>query len=81
MSVFCEDISLLYQCFYGPMAHQMVQEGVLWPSSMIRLGPHWRNSKIAWTDIVHADWIMALKHNKVTIFNQVGAVKNTITCS
>ena len=32
----------------------MAQEGVLWPSSVIRLGPHWRNSKITWANIVHA---------------------------
>ena len=36
------------------MAHQMVQEGALWPSSVIRLGPHWRNSKITWANFVHA---------------------------
>ena len=33
------------------MAHQMAQEGALWPSSVIRLGPHWRNSKIRWANI------------------------------
>ena len=38
----------------GPMAHQMAQEGVHWPSSTIRLGPQWRNSKIIWANIVHA---------------------------
>ena len=36
------------------MAHQMVQEGALWPSSVIRFGPHWCNSKIIWVNIVHA---------------------------
>ena len=39
------------------MAHQMVQEGALWPSVMItfgRIGPHWRNSKITWANIVNA---------------------------
>ena len=36
------------------MAHQMAQEGAHWPSSVIRLGPHWRNSKITWANIVHA---------------------------
>ena len=36
------------------MAHQMVQEGALWPSSMIRLGPQWHNSKITWANFVHA---------------------------
>ena len=34
--------------------HQMVQEGTLWPGSVIRLGPHWRSSKITWANIVHA---------------------------
>ena len=36
------------------MAHQMVQEGALWPSRVIRLGPHWRNSKMRWANIVNA---------------------------
>ena len=36
------------------MAHQMAQEGALWPGSVISLGPHWRNSKITWANIVHA---------------------------
>ena len=34
--------------------HQMAQEGGLWPSSAIRLRPHWRSSKIKWANIVHA---------------------------
>ena len=29
------------------MAHQTSQEGALWPSAMIRLGPHWRKVKLA----------------------------------
>ena len=28
------------------MAHQMAQEGTLWSSAMVRLGPHWR--KVEW---------------------------------
>ena len=38
------------------MAHQMAQEGALWPmaSVMIRFGPHWHNSKITWASIVNA---------------------------
>ena len=36
------------------MAHQMAQEGALWPSVMIRFGLHWRNSKITWANIVNA---------------------------
>ena len=36
------------------MAHQMAQEDGHWPSSVIRLGPQWRNSKITWANIVHA---------------------------
>ena len=38
----------------GPIVHQMAQEGALLPSSVIRLRPHWRNSKITWANIVHA---------------------------
>ena len=37
------------------MAHQMAQVGALWPSVMIRFGPHWRNSKITWVNIVNAE--------------------------
>ena len=37
------------------MAHQMAQEGALCPDSVIKLGPHWRNSKITWANIVHAE--------------------------
>ena len=29
-------------------------EGALWPSVMIRFGPHWRNSKITWDNVVNA---------------------------
>ena len=35
------------------MVYQMAQEGVLWPSVMIRFGPHWHNSKITWANIVN----------------------------
>jgi len=52
------------------MAHQMAQEGTLWPSSVIRLGPHWRNNKIKWAKQY---WMLAL-----AILNMVGAVKNTV---
>ena len=49
------------------MAHQMVQEGVLWPSIMIRFGPHWRNSKITWANIVNAVLDFGTKkYNSVT---------------
>ena len=33
------------------MGHQMVQEGALWPSDMIRHGPHWR--KVKWAGIIN----------------------------
>ena len=32
----------------------MAQEGALWPSSVIRLGPHWHISNITWANIVNA---------------------------
>ena len=32
----------------------MAQEGTLWPSSVIRLGPHWRNNKTKWANIALA---------------------------
>ena len=35
------------------MAHQMAQEGTLWPISVMRLGPHWSKNKIKWANIVH----------------------------
>ena len=47
----------------------MAQEGALWPSSVIRLGPYWRSNKIAWANIVHAFnivhivyWMLALEN-------------------
>ena len=58
------------------MAHQMTQ-GAIWPSSVIGFGPQWRNSKITWTNFIHTVLDVKL-HNKVTIFNIVGAVKNTV---
>ena len=61
------------------MAHQMAQEGVFWPSGVIRLGPHWHNNKITWANIVHAVLdVGTSKHNKVTILNMFGAVKNAV---
>ena len=36
------------------MVHQMAQEDAHWLSTVIRLGPPWRNSKITWAYIVHA---------------------------
>ena len=55
------------------MAHQMAQEGALWPSVMIRFGPLWRNSKITWDNIVDA----VLDVN-ITNLNVFGVVKNTL---
>ena len=49
------------------MAHQMAREGALWPSSVIKLGPHWRNSKITWANL-----------KALTISSMVGAVKNAM---
>ena len=34
--------------------YQMAQEGALWASGVIRLGPHWCNSKITWANIIVA---------------------------
>ena len=36
------------------MAHQIAQEGALWPSAMIRLGPNWH--KVKWAGIVNCYW-------------------------
>ena len=61
------------------MVHQMAQEGALWPSVMIRFGPHRCNSKITWANIVNAVLdVGTKKHNNVTNLNVVGAVKNTL---
>ena len=62
------------------MVHKMAHhEGDLWPSSVIRLGPHWRNSKITWANIVHAVLdVGTLKHNKIIILNNFGAVKTAV---
>ena len=39
---------------------------------MIRLGPHWHNSKITWANIVNGSTgqLLVLIHNKVTILNR-----------
>ena len=55
------------------MAQQMAQEGTLWPSNVIRLGPHWRNSKITWAYIVHAV-ATGFWHLKYNSLNMVGAI-------
>ena len=59
----------------GPMAHQMAQEGAHWPSSVIRLGQHWHNSKITRANIVNGVLNVGTKHNKITISNMVGTVE------
>ena len=46
-----------------------LQEGALWPSSVIRLGPHWCNSKITWA--VQYWMLTLIKHYKVTILSMV----------
>ena len=56
--------------------HQMAQEGALWPSVMIRFGPHWCNSKITWANIVNA--VLDFSTKKLPILNMVGVVKNTL---
>ena len=61
------------------MAHQMAQEGALWPSVMIRFGPHWCNSKITWANIVNAMMDFCTKSIIVVpILNMAEAVKNTL---
>ena len=57
------------------MAHQMAQEGALWPSSVMRLGPHCRNSKITWANIFRAVLDVGTYN---TILNTIGVVKNTV---
>ena len=57
----------------------MVQEGALWPSVMIRFGPHWCNSKIAWANFVNVVLdVSTKKQNNVTNLNVVGAIKKYI---
>ena len=56
--------------------HQMAQKGALWPSIMIRFGPHWHNSKITWANIVNV--VLHFGTKKYSSVN-VGAVKNTLT--
>ena len=53
------------------MVYQMAQEGALWPSVMIRFGPHWRNSKIIWANIVNA--VLDFGTIVLPILNMVGA--------
>ena len=61
------------------MAHQMTQEGALWPNSAIRLGPHWQNSKITWANIVYP--VLNIATYKGTIVNMVEAVANAVAYS
>ena len=49
------------------MVYQMVQEGALWPSVMVRFGPHWGSSEITWANIVNAEVDVGTKN--ITIFN------------
>ena len=35
------------------MAHQMVQEGTMWPSVMITLEPCWHKVKLNWANIAN----------------------------
>ena len=35
------------------MAYQMAQEGALWPSVVITLGPCWRKVKLSWANIAN----------------------------
>ena len=61
------------------MAHQMAQEGALWPSVMIRFRLHWRNSKITWANIVNAVLDFGTKIIIVLPkLNMVGAIKNAL---
>ena len=57
------------------MVHQMAQEGALWFTVMIRFGPHRRNRKITWANIVNAVLDVG---SKVTMFNVVRAVNKYI---
>ena len=59
--------------------HQMAQESALWPSVMIRFGPHWCNSKIIWANIVNAVLDVGTESIiMLPILNMVGAVKYTL---
>ena len=56
--------------------HQMVQEGDLWPSVMIRFEPHWCNSKITWANTVSGVLYVGTQSIMgLLILNMVGAVK------
>ena len=58
----------------------MVQEGgILWLSSVIRLGPHWCNSNNMgqYYSCSTGCWHLCTTQ-LVTILNMVGAVKNTV---
>ena len=48
----------------------------VWLSVMIRLRPHWHNSKITWTNVVNT--VLDVGTNSIPILNVVGAVKNTV---
>ena len=54
----------------GPMVHQMTWNVSLWPSVMIRFGPHWHNSKVTWANIINAVLDFVTK-----IYNSVANIK------
>ena len=43
------------------MAHQMAQEGALWPSVMITLGPCWHKVKLSWANIANGSIALAAR--------------------
>ena len=61
------------------MVHQMAQEGALWPSVMIRFGPHWCNSKITWASIVNAVLDVDTKNTiRLTCLTWLEQLKNSL---
>ena len=42
--------------------HQMAQEGALWPSVMVTLGPCWHKVKLNWANIANGSGTIALEN-------------------
>ena len=55
------------------------EKSALWPSVMIRFGPHWHDSKIAWANTVNV--VLDFGTKKIIVLQILkikGAVKNTL---
>ena len=53
----------------------MVQEGALWPSAVIRLGPHW--CKVKWNGIVNS-YYYTYVHSETKLYGTINNIYDWI---